>query len=257
MAHNGTKFDFQLILRELDLPNLGHVYMIGDDSEGLKTMKFRGLHFIDSYSFLTMSLDKAVNELRLSGHDFPLLAQSKLYRGSLQREMLLKKGLFCYEHFSNYQEMAEQTTFPPLESFRSSLRAELPSRTEYDEALRVWHCFGCKTMLSYLRLYCCLDVVLLAESVMNFRYVNLFLKVDRGDDEINGSEGDFYISISEMSYMELRTSISRTFIQVSGLTGSDRRAKRIYVPHVVLILTGSRVRVRLERIELGFVSESI
>jgi len=191
MAHNGTKFDFQLILRELDIPNLGHVYMIGDDSEGLKTMKFRGLHFIDSYSFLTMSLDKAVNELRLSGHDFPLLAQSKLYRGSLQREMLLKKGLFCYEHFSNYQEMAEQTTFPPLESFRSSLRAELPSRTEYDEALRVWHCFGCKNMLSYLRLYCCLDVVLLAESVMNFRYVNLFLKVDRGDDEINGSEGDF------------------------------------------------------------------
>ena len=58
---------------------------------------------------------------------------------------------------------------PPKEAFYSKLSDEHISDEDYAHAQKVWEVFDCKTLGDYCDLYCCTDVLLLADVFETFR----------------------------------------------------------------------------------------
>ncbi len=67
-------------------------------------------------------------------------------------DLLKKKGLFPYEHMSDFSKLSS-TSLPPKSAFYSQLNKSNISDTEYDHAKKVWSTFHCKTMRNYHDLY--------------------------------------------------------------------------------------------------------
>ena len=188
-ALNANNNNFLLLtVREFGAVGIRTSRFIAGQSEAIKMMAFNGLIFLDSYSFVPMSLDKAVKELTLSGHDFRILEESKLYSSPSQRELLLQKGwvlssllllrrwhlfscfsYYFYEAYQTFEELKRQKTIPPREKFYSSLTKKSIDNEAYSHVQRVWHSFRMKDLSQYLALYTQTDVVLLAEVMLAFR----------------------------------------------------------------------------------------
>ena len=135
------------------------------------TGKFRGaahnivyftLRFIDSIKFFSASLDNLVENSKLGSKDpaqnFPILKKHfpKNY------PLLLRKGVYPYEYFTDYTKMLE-TKLPPKEAFYSQLKISGISDEEYKHAVNVYETFGCKNLGEYTELYCLSDVLQLAD----------------------------------------------------------------------------------------------
>jgi hypothetical protein len=73
----------------------------------------RNLRFIDSYKFMSASLDSLLKNLKMHPH------LSRLYQGE-QPELLLKKGVYPYEYVDSLERFNE-TQLPPKEVFCSQL----------------------------------------------------------------------------------------------------------------------------------------
>ena len=91
--------------------------------------------------------------------------------------LLLKKGIYPYEHASNY-EVFNETFLPPKEAFYSKLSMSGITNREYKHAKRVWRKFKCKTFRDYTTLYCVCDTLLLADVMEGFRWVVLHYDMD-------------------------------------------------------------------------------
>ena len=86
--------DHQLIVRELgSVKGIKSLRMVaGEGSECVKFLKFNDILLTDSFSFITTSLAKAVDELKAGGHGFDLLKSSQLAKCNDQFQLLLQKG---------------------------------------------------------------------------------------------------------------------------------------------------------------------
>jgi hypothetical protein len=132
--------------------------------------------FLDSLSFLDGSLASVSEDLHRSGHSFDLIDKCGLSKcgqtGNYDPEakrLLLRKGVFPYEFVESKVQMEKTTKLPPKEAFYSRLTGSHISDEDYKHAQDVFDFFQCDNLLQYCQLYCCLDVVLLAESVLAFR----------------------------------------------------------------------------------------
>ena len=116
------------------------------------------LSFIDSFQFLSSSLDSLVQNLNKD--DFKYLSQ-ELNNNVL--DLVKQIGFYPYEYMNNFETFNEE--LPCKEKLKITNK-------EYEHVIDVWKKFKIKTMKGYHDLYLKCDVLLLADVFEKFRNNN-------------------------------------------------------------------------------------
>ena len=139
------------------------------DKNGEEKDKLIELRFIDSFRFMSSSLDLLTKNLVRGG--------KKLFGfedySELQYDLLTRKGVHSYEYINSWDRF-EETQLPPISAFYSNLNVSSISKEDYQHAQRVWKEFGIYNLGDYHDLYLRTDVVLLAKVFEAF--INTCLK---------------------------------------------------------------------------------
>jgi len=130
-----------------------------------KYMSFRlgrHLHFIDSFQFMSQSLDKLSSNFSVDG----FLYTKGGIGGDL--DLIRKKGIYPYAYMDSFSRF-DETSLPKREDFYSQLYDEDISEGQYKHAQKVWDAFRLKNLGEYHNLYLKTDVLLLADVFQSFR----------------------------------------------------------------------------------------
>ena len=178
--HNLGGYDSHLFIKELGFSE-GDIDCIADNEEryitftkrievGSYTDKkgkikplYHQIRLIDSFKFMSVSLDSLVNNLTKDAFN----SVKREYEGK-NLELLTRKGIYRYDYMYTPKKLKE-TELPPEEAFYSRLNNEGISDEDYAHAKKVWEAFEMKTLEDYHNLYNKLDVLLLADVFENFR----------------------------------------------------------------------------------------
>ena len=128
---------------------------------------YHTIRFIDSFKFMSTSLEKLVNNLPKD--DFINLS---LYCSVDKFNLLTSKGVYPYEYMDSLEKLKE-TKLPPKEAFYSRLNDGGISNEDYTHAQKVWRTFKMEYFKDYHELYNKVDVLLLADVFENFRNICL------------------------------------------------------------------------------------
>ena len=121
------------------------------------------LVFLDSFQFMSSSLDNLVNNLP----DEALKYTKQEFKNE-KFELMKQKGVYPYDHMDSFEKF-KQKELPTKEQFFSILNNKSISDEDHQHALNVWNTFKLKTMGEYHDLYLKSDVLLLADVFENFR----------------------------------------------------------------------------------------
>ena len=190
--HNLRGYDSHFIMQEIGAIVKKHAYKVeGEDgkeeeiqmninvipSNIEKYMAFmlgNNLNFIDSFQFMSSSLDKLVSNLPKESSSFKYT--SKRFQG-MKLNLMAKKGVYPYDYMDSFDKFNEQ--LPTKEDFFSILNNEHITDEDYNHALKVWKTFSLKNMGEYHNLYLTSDILLLADVFENFRKTCLeYYKLD-------------------------------------------------------------------------------
>ena len=138
------------------------------DKEGNEKEKLIELRFIDSFKFMSSSLDSLTRNL-VGGKGGKLFGFENY--SELQYELLTRKGAYPYEYMTSWDKFKE--CIPPIEAFCSKLNISKISGNDYQRVQRVWEEFGISNLGDYHDLYLRTDVVLLANFFEAFRHTCL------------------------------------------------------------------------------------
>ena len=131
------------------------------------------LTFIDSFQFMSFSLDKLVSNLPKEA----LKYMSEEFTG-MKLSLMSQKGVYPYDRMDSFEKF-DQTELPTKDQFYSVLNDQHITNDEYNHAKRVWKTFNIYTMGEYHVLYLKSDVLLLADVFENFRKTCLqYYKLD-------------------------------------------------------------------------------
>ena len=134
------------------------------------------LRFIDSFKFMSSSLDSLVHSLARGATWGPYSGNNKFFGfedyNESQYKLLIRKGIYSYEYMNDWNRFKE-TALPLKEAFYSKLNMSGVSDRDYKHACRVWREFGINDLGEYHDLYLCTDVILLANVFKAFRKVCL------------------------------------------------------------------------------------
>ena len=123
------------------------------------------IRFIDSFKFMSTSLESLVNNLPDDGFN----NLGRYYKGE-KLSLVKGKGFYPYEYMDSLERFKENKP-PPKEAFYSRLTGEGISDEGYERVKKVWKVFGMKILQDYHDLYSVTDVLLLADVFENFRNV--------------------------------------------------------------------------------------
>ena len=130
------------------------------DKNGEEKDKLIELRFIDSFKFMSSSLDSLTKNLVRGG--------KKLFGFKDYLELLTRKGVYPYEYINSWDRF-DETQLPPISAFCSNLNMSSISEEEYQHAQRLWKEFGIHNLGNYHDLYLRTDVVQLANMFEAFR----------------------------------------------------------------------------------------
>ena len=131
------------------------------------------LTFIDSFQFMSSSLDKLVSNLPAEA----LKYTNKRFRKE-KFKLMTRKGIYPYDYMDSFDKF-NKTELPTKEEFYSILNNEHISDEDYSHAQKVWNTFQLQTMGEYHNLYLKSDILLLADVFENFRKTCLqYYKLD-------------------------------------------------------------------------------
>ena len=184
--HNLRGYDSQFIMQEIGAIVKNHTYKNkkGEDTQMNinaipnnmeKYMAFmlgNHLTFIDSFQFISSSLDKLVNNLPKES----LIYTSQQYKDE-KLDLMARKGVYPYDYMNSFKKFNEK--LPQKEEFYSILNDEHISNEDYKHAQNVWETFMLNNIGEYHDLYLQSDVLLLADVFENFRRTCLeYYKLD-------------------------------------------------------------------------------
>ena len=133
------------------------------NKEGKIVNKTFNIRFIDSFKFMSSSLDTLVNNLPEEAFN-----NIKRYYTGDELNLIKRKGVYPYEYMDSIERFKENE-LPPKESFYSSLNDKNISDEDYAHAKKVWDTFKMEYLEDYHELYNKTDVLLLADVFENFR----------------------------------------------------------------------------------------
>ena len=165
ILHNLRGYDSHLIMEAFGKYKNRHLGCVANNNERFVTFSTGALHFIDSFQFMSSSLENLVKNLAKEGPGkFKQLCKAFPHTFKL----LLRKGVFPYDFFDHPSKLDNQF-LPSQDQFFSELTQTDCSQEDYAHACNVWHEFDCKTFQDYHDLYLTSDVLQLADVFENFR----------------------------------------------------------------------------------------
>jgi len=142
----------------------GDIRVILLNGEKYLSFQVENLRFIDSFQFLSTSLDNLVSLLLKSGRDKFTHTTKQLG----ESDLLFAKGIYPYSYMTGRDKFAE-TQLPSIEAFYNTLEDEPCPPKNYDQAREIWSHYNIKIMQNYHDHYLLSDVLLLANVFQNFR----------------------------------------------------------------------------------------
>ena len=137
-------------------------------TNGEEKDKLIELRFIDSFKFMSSSLDSLTKNLVRGG--------KKLFGfedySELQYDLLTRKGVYPYEYINSWDRFNE-TQLPPIDVFYSNLNMCSISEEDYQHTQKVWDEFRMCDLGDYHDRYLRTDVALLANLYEAFRDTGL------------------------------------------------------------------------------------
>ena len=185
--HNLKGYDSHFIMQEIGAIVKKHVYKNKKGEEKQmninaipnnmeKYMAFMigsNLIFIDSFQFMSSSLDKLVSNLPAEALKY---TSKRLKKEKLN--LMTRKGVYPYDYMDSFEKF-NKTELPTKEEFYSILNNEHISDEDYSHAKKVWNTFQLQTMGEYHDLYLKSDILLLVDVFENFRKTCLqYYKLD-------------------------------------------------------------------------------
>ena len=184
--HNLRGYDSHFIMQEIGAIVKNHAYTnkkgkkcqmninaIPNNME--KYMAFmlgNHLTFIDSFQFMSSSLEKLVSNLPRKLFKYT----SHVFEGD-EFDLMVKKGVYPYDYIDSFEKFKEQ--LPSKEDFYSILNHKHIEDKDYQHAQNEWNTFNIKNMGEYHDLYLASDILLLADVFENFRKTCLkYYKLD-------------------------------------------------------------------------------
>ena len=190
VIHNGSNYDFKLLMRHFAKYFKEDIRCIAENTEKYMTFSIEikyekvndkwtryNLKFIDSYRFMTGSLDKHVNNLselfdcncenkkeqviklkhedniihskcktchKRFKQDLELLKEKFKYTYTLCNDdiskflLLLRKGVYPYEYMNDWNKFSD-TELPSHNAFYSSLKETNITKQDYNHVKKVWY----------------------------------------------------------------------------------------------------------------------
>jgi len=176
--HNLRSYDGHIVLKHFKRQYTERIKKVGgeakitfDDvqvtainSEKYLSFQIGSVRFIDSFQFLSTSLENLVSLLLKSGRD--KFAHTVGYLGD--HDLVFAKGVYPYSYMTDRSKFAE-TELPPIDAFYDTLNDEPLDPKDYTRAQQTWHHFGIRSMQQYHDHYLLSDTLLLADVFENFR----------------------------------------------------------------------------------------
>jgi len=150
--HNLRGYDGHFIIKEAS-KYTSRIDVIAQSFEKYMTFKFLGLRFIDSFLFMSESLEKLAKNLNIEDMKY-----SVNYWGD-KVDLLRKKGHYPYEYVKN-AEVFNEKTLPAIDSFYSQIALKGISEDDYAHAEKVWNDMKCLNFGDYHDIYLKTDVLL-------------------------------------------------------------------------------------------------
>ena len=177
--HNLKGYDSHFIMNELgELIKKGQeisINVIAQNAE--KYMAFnigKHLSFIDSFAFMSSSLDKLAGNLE----DRDFIYTKDYFTDPVQFNLMKRKGVYPYDYMDSFSKFND-TELPQREDFYSLLTDNNISEDDYSHAKNVWNTFNLQNMGEYHDLYLKTDILLLTDVFENFRKTCLtYYKLD-------------------------------------------------------------------------------
>ena len=171
------------------------------------------LQFLDSFQFMSSSLDRLAANLPKEGFTYTEMEFGK------KASLLKEKGVYPYDYMDSFQKF-DDTKLPSKEDFFSQLTDDNISDDDYSRAQNVWNTFNLKNMGEYHDLYLKTDVNLLADVFENFRNTCLsYYKLD--PCHYFSSPGLAWDAMLKMTgvYLDLITDIDQQLFIEKGMRG--------------------------------------
>ena len=121
------------------------------------------LTFINSFQFMSSSLDKLVSNLPKDD----LIYTSKAFKVK-RLDLMSQKGGYPYDYMDSFEKFNEKE-LPTNDQFYSILNDQHITDDEYNHTKEVWNTFMIRTLGDYHDLYLVRDVLLLTDVFENFR----------------------------------------------------------------------------------------
>ena len=121
------------------------------------------LTFIDSFQFMSSSLDKLVSNLPKDD----LIYTSEAFKGK-RLDLMSQKGVYPHDYMDSFEKFNENE-LPTKDQFYSILNDQHITDDEYNLAKEVWNTFMIRTLGDYHDLYLVSDMLLLTDVFENFR----------------------------------------------------------------------------------------
>ena len=134
------------------------------DSRGHRREILLQLRFLDSFQFLSSSLDTLSSNL----DDQQCREVRKFFPDDLQFNYMRQKGVMPYSYIDDISKLQDKQ-LPCRGKFFDELRGERVSEDDYRRAREVWDAFNCTSLGDYCNLYLQSDVLLLADVFENYR----------------------------------------------------------------------------------------
>ena len=106
------------------------------------------LTFIDSFSFMSQSLDRLSSNLS----DYAFYHTRGAFPNDEQFRLIKRKGVYPYDYMDSFQRFSENT-LPRIEDFYSILNDTNISESDYSHAKEVWSAFQIRDLGEYHDLY--------------------------------------------------------------------------------------------------------
>ena len=127
-------YDSHLIMQKIHNAK-GNITCIANNADKYISFSVAQLKFLDSFQFMSLSLEKLVAATDKS--DFKL---TKSAFGD-KADVLLRKGVYPYEYIDSLDRFNE-TQLPPIDKFYSKLTDEKIKDTDHIHAQQVWNEFN-------------------------------------------------------------------------------------------------------------------
>ena len=203
--HNFSNYDCHMFFKKLvDLKN-DEVKMksFPKTNEEYKAVTYGCIRFIDSYRFLSESLDKLVKNL--DSDDFIILKK----KFPDKRQYLNKKLAYPHEIFRNIDDFRKPVNKLEKDDFFSKLKNKDPEDDEIERTKEIIEVFDIKNGEELTKLYCKSDVILLAD------VFEKFVKASTEEFEINPS---YFVILPGYTY---QCALKYTDIKLQTLQDKD------------------------------------